>query len=304
MRPIFVASLIIFLTSCGGFQPLYKKTDSTSLNIPKQFEKIKIALIKDRKGQILRNHLLDIFNPKGQPKDPEYLLRIELKESVYQTATKRDATFTRSNITNRAEFRLDIIEARQTVLSSMSHTTSSFDLIQDDLANTQALIASRDANLRILSQRIASRIAFAILSQAKEKNIFQSMNVKLANNKVSGELGAIFLRNTNPEGVNLSPKYVLYLSASEINKQKKSDELYIKNLASYRLVDLKKKRNLLEEKSRISDTIHLKGNDDYDNEAIKSTRENNLNFLADKIEREILSIIISKKKLREEEEEE
>ena len=62
----------------------------------------------------------------------------------------------------------------------MNRTTSSFDLIDDDLANRQALIGSRDANLRVLSQKIATSIAIAIFNSVEEKNIFQSISMKLA----------------------------------------------------------------------------------------------------------------------------
>ena len=78
----------------------------------------------------------------------------------------------------------------------MNRTTSSFDLIDDDLANRQALIGSRDANLRVLSQKIATSVAIAIFNSVEEKNIFQSISMKLANNKISNDLGSVFLKST------------------------------------------------------------------------------------------------------------
>ena len=299
MKYILLTSILLFLSNCGGFQPLYKQTGSADLNVPKQFASVDVAVIKDRKGQILRNYLLDIFNPKGQPKEPEYLLKVELTESTYATATKQDATFTRSNITNRAEFRLDRVETRQTVLASMAQTTSSFDLIEDDLANTQALRSARDANLRVLSQKISSRLAIAMLSQKKERSLFRSMEIKLANNKVSSELGGILLRSINPEGIKSKSRYILYLSAREIIKQEQKNELYMKNLVSYKLFDIRKKKTLLKKTSRISDTINLKGHEKYDNKAVKDTRSAHLSFLGDNIRSEILTTTISKRKVRE-----
>ena len=246
MRPILIISLIIFLTSCGGgYQPLYKKTDSSNIDIPKQFQKTKISIIEDRKGQILRNYLLDILNPKGQPKKPKYLLKTQLTESIQQTGKKADGTYTRSNLTNRTNIHFEDADTRQTLFRGMNRTTSSFDLIDDDLANRQALIGSRDANLRVLSQKIATSVAIAIFNSVEEKNIFQSISMKLANNKISNDLGSVFLKSTNPAGIYQDPRYALYISASEINKQERRTSMYIKNLVSYRLVDLKKKRNLL-----------------------------------------------------------
>ena len=296
MRPILIISLIIFLTSCGGgYQPLYKKTNSSNIDIPRQFQKIKISIIEDRKGQILRNYLLDILNPKGQPKKPKYLLKTQLTESIQQTGRKTDGTYTRSNLTNRTNIHFEDANTRQTLFRGMSHTTSSFDLIDDDLANRQALIGSRDANLRVLSQKIATRIAIAIFNSVEEKNIFQSISMKLANNKISNDLGLVFLKSTNPAGIYQDPRYALYISASEINKQERRTSMYIKNLVSYRLVDLKKGKNLLEKKKRISDTVDLKGNDKYNDKAIESTRKGHLDFLAEVIKGEVLRAVTLKR---------
>ena len=296
MRPILIISLIIFLTSCGGgYQPLYKKTNSSNIDIPKQFQKIKISIIEDRKGQILRNYLLDILNPKGQPKKPKYLLKTQLTESIQQTGKKADGTYTRSNLTNRTNIHFEDADTRQTLFRGMNRTTSSFDLIDDDLANRQALIGSRDANLRVLSQKIAASVAIAILNSAEEKNIFQSISMKLANNKISNDLGSVFLKSTNPAGIYLDPRYALYISASEINKQERRTSMYIKNLVSYRLVDLKKGKNLLEKKKRISDTVDLKGNDKYNDKAIESTRKGHLDFLAEVIKGEVLRAVTLKR---------
>ena len=296
MRPILIISLIIFLTSCGGgYQPLYKKTNSSNIDIPRQFQKIKISIIEDRKGQILRNYLLDILNPKGQPKKPKYLLKTQLTESIQQTGRKTDGTYTRSNLTNRTNIHFEDANTRQTLFRGMSHTTSSFDLIDDDLANRQALIGSRDANLRVLSQKIATRIAIAIFNSVEEKNIFQSISMKLANNKISNDLGSVFLKSTNPAGIYQDPRYALYISASEINKQERRTSIYIKNLVSYRLVDLKKGKNLLEKKKRISDTVDLKGNDKYNDKAIESTRKGHLDFLAEVIKGEVLRAVTLKR---------
>ena len=296
MRPILIISLIIFLTSCGGgYQPLYKKTNSSNIDIPKQFQKIKISIIEDRKGQILRNYLLDILNPKGQPKKPKYLLKTQLTESIQQTGRKTDGTYTRSNLTNRTNIHFEDADTRQTLFKGMNRTTSSFDLIDDDLANRQALIGSRDANLRVLSQKIATRIAIAIFNSVEEKNIFQSISMKLANNKISNDLGLVFLKSTNPAGIYQDPRYALYISASEINKQERRTSMYIKNLVSYRLVDLKKGKSLLEKKKRISDTVDLKGNDKYNDKAIESTRKGHLDFLAAVIKGEVLRAVTLKR---------
>lgn len=69
------------LSGCG-FQPLYGRTESGS--IVDEFAQIKIQPIANRAGQILRNHLIDGLQPRGEPERPAYTLAIQLIEPLPQ----------------------------------------------------------------------------------------------------------------------------------------------------------------------------------------------------------------------------
>ncbi|MCW5774643.1 MAG: hypothetical protein KIT16_23565, partial [Rhodospirillaceae bacterium] len=80
MSKIRFASVVIAaalaLGGCG-YRPLYgDRGTSDAVNVSGELARVKIAGIADRRGQILRNYLLDRMNPAGEPADPRYVLII------------------------------------------------------------------------------------------------------------------------------------------------------------------------------------------------------------------------------------
>lgn len=89
------------LTGCG-FRPLHTSLgrDCTACY------PIKIATIPDRYGQILRNNLLDLLTPTGQPCAPKYILEVKLQEVLLDTGVAIDETITRKQLTLTADITL------------------------------------------------------------------------------------------------------------------------------------------------------------------------------------------------------
>src|SRR3989338_2782467 len=100
-RSLFCLLLSLFLVSCG-FQPLHQAHMGPSdICYP-----IKIATIKNREGQILRNYLVDIITPQGTPQKPEYLLEVDLTTQIENVGINKDETTSRKKATLTANFRL------------------------------------------------------------------------------------------------------------------------------------------------------------------------------------------------------
>ena len=60
---------------------------------------IKIVASGERFGQLIRNDLLDMLTPLGQPKRPKYRLMIDpQREAVYDQALRNDITATRKRV--------------------------------------------------------------------------------------------------------------------------------------------------------------------------------------------------------------
>ena len=86
MKLLKILAGILLVSSCG-FQPLYVQRDNSSswyfsdkfdTSIVEELAKIKVVAIKDRFGQQMRNHLLDLLTPKGVPSNPQYRLVVEV----------------------------------------------------------------------------------------------------------------------------------------------------------------------------------------------------------------------------------
>lgn len=96
-------SILITLTlSACGFQPLY----SPSLQTTQDMADVKIAIISDRDGQVLRNHLLDLLNPYGPSGKPRYTLSTKLTTAVREVGVRRDATTSRKELVATATIQL------------------------------------------------------------------------------------------------------------------------------------------------------------------------------------------------------
>ncbi len=80
-------------TAACGFEPLYGRKDNGS--VVDDLAAVRIELIADRSGQILRNYLLDDLNPRGTPAQATYILSVRIFEPRTEVGLQRDDTVTR-----------------------------------------------------------------------------------------------------------------------------------------------------------------------------------------------------------------
>lgn len=151
------------LTGCG-FRPLYQETgnvfaDGQSRDIGPQLGLIRVAPIQDRSGQLLRNNLLDLLNPAGEPRAPRYVLIADLSESRQNLAVERTAFATRANLRLNTTFQLIDLKNREQVLESENETVSSFNILTSEFATTQNEANARKLGLRQLSFLMRQKIA-------------------------------------------------------------------------------------------------------------------------------------------------
>ncbi len=148
-----IAALV--LAACG-FRPMYAPVaNETVLN---DFAGVQVAVIQDRVGQQLRNDLQDLLTPRGQPAQPDFVLRVELSEQLRTLAVERTGLATRADLTVIARFTLDSVETGETVLSQTTSASSSYNILSSDYAN---LIAARDAQtkaVRVIAEDIRNRL--------------------------------------------------------------------------------------------------------------------------------------------------
>ena len=131
-----------------GFRPLYGTTDAR--DAPEQLAAVHIEPIADRTGQILRNHLLDLLNPRGRPTEHRYVLFVKLGEEIQGLAVAKSELATRANLRLSASFTLTQVDGGRFILTGNSVIVSSFNILGAESLAT--LVAEKDARARALGQ--------------------------------------------------------------------------------------------------------------------------------------------------------
>ena len=158
------AAMLLALMVAGpagcGFRPLYGETTGSSAET---LAAIRIDLIADRSGQVMRNMLLERLTPTGPPSHPAYALSVALTESKRELALRKDETATRANLTITASFVLRALRDPQFgMFSGAATSTNSYNVLQSDYATLGSESDARERALRQLSEEIRIRIAAAL----------------------------------------------------------------------------------------------------------------------------------------------
>lgn len=154
-RIILSFCLCLLLESCG-FRPLY----TTSGNISNVCYPIKIKTIKDRNGQILRNQLLDLLTPEGEPEKPKYVLEIDLVESIKAIGVNKDETTSRKEAVLTAKLKLADSKSGNIVYAHSLKSINSFEVIsQDYYSDVVAQDYAKENALQLLAEKIKLTIS-------------------------------------------------------------------------------------------------------------------------------------------------
>lgn len=104
---LLVVMAVLALGPAGcGFKPLYGKGDSQSAGVAPELASIRIAAIEDRKGQEMRNFLVQGMNPRGEPGDGRYRLEVRLLENTSGLAQTSDGKSTVGRMSITAQYQL------------------------------------------------------------------------------------------------------------------------------------------------------------------------------------------------------
>ena len=148
---IFAGLVLAALGGCG-FTPLYA-TQTASGPMSVDLAAIRVAPIPDRLGQYVRNNLIDLLNPQGEPQTPAYRLIVRLSEDREGLAIERDTSITRYNYTLIAHYELrDATD--HVVESGKARAIAAYNVVSSQFAT---LAAENDAQMRA-SREVAETI--------------------------------------------------------------------------------------------------------------------------------------------------
>ena len=143
-----------------GFRPMYGTPSGAASGVDADLASVRIAPIKDRIGQQLRNALLQRLSPRGEAADYSYSLLVRLNESVSNLGFRKDTYATVANLSMSAQ----IILTREgaAIIGETVTTTVYFDHLGPRYAS---IATERDAEERAIIQladNIRNRVTVAI----------------------------------------------------------------------------------------------------------------------------------------------
>lgn len=165
MMRYLVFIFMIMISACG-FQPLYQQGGNNG-NIAQKLSDIKIANIPERQGQILHNHLLDLFNPRGRVRSSSLALKTALDLKVDKVGIDRDTTATIFEVKAKANYGL----YSESILLKEFTTRLSASFAADRLNNYATDVAidnARDNILKSLAQEMRNKVGLFL---SKNTNI-------------------------------------------------------------------------------------------------------------------------------------
>jgi LPS-assembly lipoprotein len=180
-----LALVVAGLSGCG-FQSLYGTRSATrDPAVEAHLNRVQVDSIQDRRGQILRNHLLDVLTPKGRNAKPLYRLAVTLQTSEEKLGVTTANLATRTNLRVSVGFTLSRIaqagempsrgtvvglsddidgEGRVTVDPNILFhgnrmLIASFDSFQNEFATIKARQDAEERALRDLAREIETQLA-------------------------------------------------------------------------------------------------------------------------------------------------
>ncbi len=146
-KVIFYGLCILSLLAGCGFRPLYKKGEEETLG---HLSKIKIAIIPDRHGQLLRNDLLMRLTPYGAPDVPLYELKVHMDYEKKELSFLKDSSTNRSQVVLRVGFDLSHLRTGKVLCRGSETLTADFNTLM--FSPYSNLVSEENAKNRLIDE--------------------------------------------------------------------------------------------------------------------------------------------------------
>lgn len=153
-----LALACLSLAGCG-FQRTYAAHEGGTSPVRDAMSQVRIAPIPDRVGQIVRNNLLDVMTPYGEPDHPTYWLEIHLKEETRGLSLAHDETITRYNYTLKATFRLSDANTGHTLMVENARVIAPYNVTRSEFATEVSADSAAEHAGELIAGQIEGRVA-------------------------------------------------------------------------------------------------------------------------------------------------
>ena len=155
--------IAVVLTGCG-FHPLYGERASSAV-ANSELAAVDIDLIRDREGQMLRNALLDRFQPRGAALKPLFKLSIVLTQQRVGLAIRPDETGSRANLIIMAKYSVQDLANSAVLFSGSSRAITGYNVLNSDFATTSSEADAVRRAVFDLSEQITTRVSVALAAR-------------------------------------------------------------------------------------------------------------------------------------------
>ena len=163
-RRVDIAMLIVAAVLQGcGFEPLMGQSAHPAVQA--NMQRIRIAAIPERSGQILRNHLLEALTPRGLQGGELYTLSVALSEPRREVSIRRDDTASQIAYAASATFVLRD-KALRLAFSGASTAETTYEVTNSEFATLASYASARDRVLQEVSVDIRQQIAMFLEGKA------------------------------------------------------------------------------------------------------------------------------------------
>ncbi len=145
------------LAGCG-FRPMYARRRQGG-EVVDELAAIRIDLIPDRIGQLLRNDLIERLTPFGEPRYPRYRLQVQLQQSSVSLAIQPDSTITRYNLHIDVSFTLTDVQTGAEVYHGRARAVGSYNAVRSDFATLSAEQDTARRTVREASEEVSTLLS-------------------------------------------------------------------------------------------------------------------------------------------------
>jgi len=155
---VAAAAALLVLSGCG-YRPVYGEHSAVASDGARtQLANVKVLGIADRRGQLLRNYLIDRINPRGEPAAPRYVLSVTSTESTRVNDSRPDGTATRADVIVSARYTLRDSTSDLIVFTDRSEAIATYNLLTARFAS----VVSEDEARRRAVEQIADQISLQV----------------------------------------------------------------------------------------------------------------------------------------------
>lgn len=120
---------------------------------------VSIAVIPNKEGVSVRNHLIDRINKGGYSINPEYNLIVSpIQENIVEIGIDKDDEASRAQLRESANMRLVRLSDDKTVLTRTIRTVSSYNILSGQFTTYVTEEDARQQALRALADNIVTEL--------------------------------------------------------------------------------------------------------------------------------------------------